>query len=245
MARADSALSQAEIEKIVHDYIMNNPQVVIDSVNALHAKQQADAAAAQQQALKGSMAALTQDSRDPFIGASAKDADVTLVEFFDYNCGFCKKTMPELLNLVESDKKVRVVMKEYPILSPDSSTAAKFALAVYAVKPAAYLNFHRALMETHRPKSDDVLKKLLTDLGIDPVSVKQQVTSPEITKHLQDNEALAARIGVSGTPTFFIGGELQSSAMSEGMLVERINAIRKQAAVQKSPDVVIHSAPTS
>jgi protein-disulfide isomerase len=82
-------------------------------------------------------------------------------------------------------------------------------------------------------------------LGIDPDAVKKQVMSREIAKHLQDNEALAAKIGITGTPTFIIGGELQSSAMSKGMLEERISAFRKQAAGQKSPDVAAHVAPAS
>jgi protein-disulfide isomerase len=229
-AQAEQPLTRTEIEQIVHEYIMNNPQVVVDSVNKLREKQQKEAAAAQRDQIVKNKSALTEDVRDPAVGSAASDADVTIVEFFDYNCGYCKRTTPELIKLIEKDKRVRVVLKEFPILSPESMNAAKYALAVNTIDPSAYFRFHRALMEQQGQKTDEVLAKVVTDVGLDLESVKKRIEDPAIAKHLQDTQVLAGQLGVTGTPAFIIGDQLLASAMSVQMLEEQVAALRQQSA---------------
>lgn len=228
--QAEQPLTRTEIEQIVHEYIMTNPQVVVDAVTKLREKQQQEAAAAQRDQIVKSKAALTADERDPAVGSAASDADVTIVEFFDYNCGYCKRTTPELIKLIEKDKRVRVVLKEFPILGPESMSAAKYALAVNAIDPSAYFRFHRALMEQQGQKTDEVLAKVVTDAGLDLESVKTKIEDPVIAKHLQDTQVLAGQLGVTGTPAFIIGDQLLASAMSVQMLEEQVAALRQQSA---------------
>lgn len=228
--QAEQPLTRTEIEQIVYEYIMNHPQVVIDSVNELREKQQQEAAAAQREQIVKSKAALVEDARDPAIGAAANEADVTIVEFFDYNCGYCKRTTPELIKLIEKDKRVRVLLKEFPILGPESISAAKYALAVNAIDPSAYFRFHRALMEQQGQKTDEVLAKIVADAGLDLESVKKKIEDPGIAKHLQDTQVLAGQLGVTGTPAFIIGDQLLASAMSVQMLEEQVAALRQQSA---------------
>ncbi len=229
-ARAEPPLTRTDVEQIVHDYIMSNPQVVVDAVTKLRERQQQEAAAAQRDQILASRAALTEDARDPAIGSAAGDADVTIVEFFDYNCGYCKRTTPELVKLVEKDKRVRVVLKEFPILSAESMTAAKYALAVNTIDPAAYFRFHRALMEQQGQKTDEALAKVVKDVGLDLDTVRKKIEDPAIARHLQDTQVLAGQLGVTGTPAFIIGDRMLASAMNVQMLEEQVAALRQQAA---------------
>jgi protein-disulfide isomerase len=235
-AEEAGSFSRAEIEAIVRDYIMANPQVMLDSVMQLQQKQQAEAIEAQRKALRDSKASLLEDSRDPVVGAAAKDADVTIVEFFDYNCGYCKRTTPELLSLVDKDKKVRVVMKEFPILSQESTLAAKYALAVYKLDPSRYPGVHAELMAAKGPKTAEALAKLVEAAGLDPDKVKKAAEDPAIDQHIAENRVLANRIGVSGTPAFVIGDQLMATAMNKAMLEEQIKALRQPIApTEKAP----------
>jgi protein-disulfide isomerase len=244
-AHAEAALGRAEIEKIVQEYITNNPQVIVDAVNALRQKQQQEAKDAQRDALKQNDAALRGDSRDPALGAAAADADVTIVEFFDYNCGYCKQTAPELFKLIEGDKKVRIIMKEFPILSPESITASRYALAVNKLDPAAYARYHRALMEFKGQKTETALVDLLKDVGVDVNTVKARLNDEDINKHLQDTQLLANKLSIAGTPAFIVGDQLLASAMNKDMLLQQIGAIRQQASVQGALDQKLKEAAKS
>jgi protein-disulfide isomerase len=221
--------SKQEIERIIHDYLLENPQVLVESVTRLQEKQRQEAAAAQSKAIRERGTALRMDDRDPAIGAEIADADVTLVEFFDYNCGYCKRTTPELIKLIDKDKRVRVVLKEFPILSPESMTAAKYALAVNMIDPSAYFRFHRALMEQQGQKTAELLAKVIKDVGLDVELVRKKIEDPAIARHLQDTQVLAGQLGVTGTPAFIIGDQMLASAMSVQMLEEQITALRQQS----------------
>ncbi len=217
---------KSDIEQIVHDYLVENPEVLVKAMTALQEKQARQEA---DQAEKGLATQRDKIFNDPtsFVAGNPK-GDVTIVEFFDYQCGYCKQSLSALLKLLESDKKIRVVLKEYPILSEQSVTASKAALA--SIPQGKYFQFHQALM-AHRGALDDAtIFKLAAGVGIDTKKLKADMTSAKIAKSIADNEALADALAIRGTPAFIIGNTLVGGAMSEAemaALVAKARAAKK------------------
>lgn len=194
-------LSKADIEKIVHDYILDNPQVILESVNEYQKK---STQARQDNALEKNKDFLFKDNGDPEAGNP--EGDVTIVEFFDYNCHFCKSAFADVQDLVKKDGKVRVVFKEFPILGPSSETAAKWALAAH--KQKKYFEFHKALMGNKEPVNDTLLEKIATNVGMSVDQAKKDITGTEILLQIEKNRSLANQLGINGTPAFVIGKEI-------------------------------------
>jgi protein-disulfide isomerase len=201
-----AALSKADVEQIVHDYIQNHAGEILDAVQSYqdHATR-----SQQQQAVKTNRQGLYNDPLTPTAGN--EDGDVTVVEFFDYNCGYCKKVAPEILQLIEEDKKVRVLFKDFPILGPSSETAAKWALA--ALKQKKYIEFFKAMMNNHAPINDALLEKTAKDVGMDVAKAKQDAASSDVLLQIERNRSLAANMQIHGTPAFVVGDDLQPGAI--------------------------------
>ncbi len=202
--------SKTEIEKIVAEYIQNNPQAILDSVNK-HQQNSAEAEEKKAQiTIKDKLAEIENNPSSPIAG-NAK-GDVVIVEFFDYSCGYCKKVLPTITKLIEEDKNVKFVFKELPILGPNSELAAKAALAVYAIAPEKYFAFHKKLMG-ERVYGQENLNASATELGIDAAAMAKKMNSPEIEKIIAADRELATNVGIRGTPAFIVGGELVPGAI--------------------------------
>ncbi|MCD8548302.1 MAG: DsbA family protein [Aeromonadaceae bacterium] len=196
--------NQAEIEQIVHQYLVSHPEILIEMSDALRAKQQAAQDAEDLRLLKQHAKALYHNPADPSGGPA--DATLTLVEFIDYNCGYCKRAWPSLKAAIDENPKLRHVYKEFPILSEGSVLAAKAALAVHQLTPQHYLAFHNALMAYQGSiKSEEQLAEVAKSLKLDWSSIKTAMQSPEVEKAIQANHQLAQQLGVTGTPAFFVG----------------------------------------
>lgn len=218
---ATANLTTADIQKIVKDYIMENPTVIMDSVDQYQQKSMRDKAA---EGIKNNTDSLFKDDKAPFLGN--KDGDITIVEFFDFNCGYCKKVLPELQEVVKSDPNLKVVFRDYPILSDSSKTASKWALAAH--KQDKYFPFHAALMDHKGPITDDVLVKVAGDVGLDIAKAKTDIGGTEILIQLEKNNQLATQVGVRGTPAFVIGDELFPGALPADEL-KKLIAIARSA----------------
>lgn len=222
-AHAFDDAQKKEIETIIHDYIMENPSVLVKAFE----KQQADEAAAQK-AKAAEMIGKNWDQLTaeglPSLGASAKDADVTVVEFFDYNCGYCKRALPDLIKLAEEDKKVRIVFQEMPILSEQSQVAALWALAAH--KQGKYFDYHAALMNHRGAKNEKTLSKIAEDLGLDAKKMKKDATSDAVKKELMTSMSLAHSVGVQGTPAFIVQKEFFGGYIGHDGLVSAIKNAR-------------------
>lgn len=214
-----SALTKDQVEQIVHDYIVNNPKIIMDSVDSYmkHAQETAST-----EGLKKNQSLLSKDTTSPEAGNPS--GDVTVVEFFDYNCHFCKGAFPSLQALLDKDKKVRVVFKEFPILGPSSETAAKWALA--AQKQKKYWEFHTAMMNNKEPIDDQLLEKVAKSVGMDVDKAKKDIGSPDILAQLSKNRSLANDLGISGTPAFIIGDQISRGAIPEEQMEEDIAQAR-------------------
>ncbi|MCA8891724.1 MAG: thioredoxin domain-containing protein [Hyphomonas sp.] len=221
--KAPVTMERAELETIIHEYIVTHPEVIEEAIIALNARDRANAAKAAQDAISQNKDQLYNLDTDHFIGPA--DAPVTVVEFFDYRCGYCKRSMPFVQELPEKyDNKVRVVFKEYPIFGGISETAALAALA--AGKQDKYYDMHVALMNL---KSNDELTEtkideLAEEVGVDVRKMRADMQSVALKKQLDDMQRLGHALNLSGTPGFYIGDTAIEGADEQGVR----NAIKKE-----------------
>ncbi len=198
------ALNKAAIEKIVHDYLIAHPEILVEMSAALDAKQQADAQKAQQGALAKMGGAELLDPKVSYVTGPA-DAKATVVEFFDYRCVHCKNSLPAMHKVV-ADNKARVVFIEHPILTPDSLVAARVAVAARRQKDK-YVPFHFALMEANGDLPLDRILDIARKNGLDTDQLKKDMDDPAVVASVNASNALANKLHVDGTPTFIIGGK--------------------------------------
>ena len=208
---AETTMDREAIEEIVHQYIVDHPEVIEEALVALSTQAEERDAAAAQDAIRSNFDAIYSSEHDYAIGPD--DAPVTVVEFFDYRCGYCKRSMEWTMDLPDAhDGKVRVVFKEFPILSPESEQAALAALA--AGQQGKYAEMHRELMDMDNAtgfKPDDI-DGAAERAGVDVGQMREDMDSVALKKVIADNKSLARKLGVDGTPAFFIGEALVPGA---------------------------------
>lgn len=225
-APARAEMTEADVQRIVEQYLMDHPETILKSVDSYQRKTMETRST---DAIKRNNDDLFRDQRSPFIGS--EKADVVIVEFFDYNCGYCKKAFPELKSVVDGDKKLKVIFKDLPILGPTSETAAKWALAAHM--QGKYFEFHQAMMKHQGPITDDVLEKAAKEAGADVAKIKTDMNSTDVTVQIEKNKALANQMGISGTPAFVIGQEVIPGAVPKETIEQKIAEVRKNAATDK------------
>ncbi len=201
------ALSPAErtaFRAEVRAYLLDNPEVLLEAIAALE-ERQAGAQSADDAALIAQNAAALFDSPHSWVGGNP-DGDVTVVEFVDYNCGFCRRALPEVVDLLEADPGVRLVMKELPILGPDSELASRFAIAVLQIAgDDAYFEAHERLLTLQGPVTAPAVTRLGTEMDLDMEAITARMQGAEVGAVIEANRALAAALGINGTPTFVVG----------------------------------------
>lgn len=214
--------TQAEIEQIVHDYILENPEIIADAIYVL--QERADNEKAQQEAaaLTGLQDALTNNPLDP-VGGNP-DGDITIVEFFDYNCGYCKRVNSVLQALIDENPNLKVVYKEWPILSETSGLAARIALAVNLTTPEKYESLHRALLSVRSLSSEADIWRVVAQQGLDRSAIEASLNAPEIEQHLQQTTALTRQLGITGTPAFVVGDRILKGAYPQEQIQQAIDS---------------------
>jgi len=222
VAAAEEGMTKEAVQKIVHDYIMEHPDVILDAVNQYQQKSMEEK---QKAAVETNREFLFSDERSPVIGNPK--GDVTIVEFFDYNCGYCKRVLPAVQELIKEDKGLKVVFKDIPILGPSSETAAKWALA--AQRHNKYFEFHQALMSHKGPITDETLTKVATDLELDPARLKKDAETTDVLLQIERNRSLFSQMGFGGTPAFIIGEEIVPGAVSKDEMQKLIQQARAKA----------------
>ncbi len=223
----DAAMSEKqkqEIEKIIHDYIMENPQVILDAVQA-HQKAQAEAEQMAQQKRLIDMRAQLENAELSPVGGNL-EGNVTVVEFFDYRCGYCKRVHETVMETINADGNVRLVYKEFPILGPESLVAARAALGVYYNASDKYVAFNDALMRSKGGLNEDKILDIAAGIGLKRDAVKEHMKDPRIDTELRHNMALAEALGIRGTPAFVINNTLVPGAMDRESLEELIKEAR-------------------
>lgn len=205
-----------QIEQIVARYILDHPEVVLESVRRFQVREQAAVKQRSRDAVAAHEKELTSDPASPVLGAKTDGAEsLTITAFMDYRCGYCKKVADTLL-AVANDAGVRVVVKEFPILGPESVLAAKAALA--AAKQGNYEKVHRALMRLSQPFTPEAITRIASEVGLDVARLQNDMESAEIQAAISRNQELAGKLGVESTPSFVIGGEVTAGALSTDAL---------------------------
>lgn len=195
---------KAAMEQVVHDYILSHPEIIVEALKAAQSASDDAAAAKTRQALRAHRREIEADPDSP-VGGDPK-GDVTLVEFFDYSCPYCKAFEPSLETLLKQDPHLRIVYKEFPILGPASVYAARVALA--AAAQGKYGAFHRRLLAYKGSLDDEVVRTVAMQAGLDPAALKSALAAPRIDRILRADYALADALDIDGTPAFIIGDTL-------------------------------------
>jgi len=239
---------RSEIESIVKDYLTNHPNEVgeiakdyflkhpeaFQEVVAGMLKKRPGTAPAKSNAdpdksalVKGNAAAIFNSEHQVTLGNPG--GDVTLVEFFDYNCGFCKRALPDMVDLIKGDPKLKVVLKEFPILGPGSLEAARVAVAVRMQDPSGirYLDFHQKLLGGHGHVSKASALAAAKDAGLDVARVENDMESDEVKKTLEESTTLAQTLGFSGTPSYVVGDNVVVGAVGIAALSDKVRVARK------------------
>jgi protein-disulfide isomerase len=224
-AETVSPLDREAIEKIVHDYLIQHPEVLIEAMKSADDKLKADQAAETRAAVHAKQDELLHDPSTPTGGNP--NGNVTIVEFFDYRCPYCKQVEPDIEALLKEDPKLRIVYKEFPILGPDSVTASRVALAALKQGADKYARFHSAMMNTKGQINEAVIMKVAADSGLDMARIKSDMKGPEIDAAIKRTYALADALNINGTPAILIGDTLTPGVVDLTGLRQLIADARK------------------
>ncbi len=212
-----------QVEEIVRDYLMREPEIIYQALEELQRRQAAQQAEQQKLALAERKDELVNDPATPVAGNP--DGDVALVEFFDYRCGYCRRVLSSMQALMDEDDQLKVVFKELPVLGDDSVRAARAALASQMQDETLYLRFHLALM-TADDLSADGIRGIAANIGLDPDQLEQDMKSDEVAAAIDANYQLASALGIEGTPAFVIGETLVPGAVDKQRLAALIAEAR-------------------
>jgi protein-disulfide isomerase len=225
-AQSFTDTQRGDIETIVRNYLLAHPEVLEEAMAEL-SKRQAVADAAKHEATIATNAdTIFNSPRGVVLGN--KDGDVTFVEFFDYNCGYCKRAMADMLYLMKNDSRLKVVLKEFPVLSQGSVEAAQVAVAVRMQDPTGkkYLDFHQKLLGGRGPADKARALAVAKDVGLDMAKLEKDMASPETKATIAENFKLAEDMGMNGTPSYVIGKQVVIGAVGLDGLKEKISQAR-------------------
>jgi len=222
VANGFSAEQEQAIGEIVRKYLLAHPEVLVEVSHELEKRQKAENADKQLKLISTNKDEIFHSPLDFVMGK--KDADITIVEYFDYNCGWCKRALKEVSALVKQEPNVRFVMKEFPIFGEHSDYAARAAMA--SREQGKYWEFHTALMKERRVTKNNVLK-IAERVGLDVEKLKKEMADPKYEKALQRNMAIAQQLGIQGTPGFIVDGRINPGYLPAAELRELIAEVRK------------------
>lgn len=231
LSGAAFALSDADkdaVKATIREYLMEHPEVIKEAMDALEKKTAEEADLVASRAIADKKDKLVNSSHQVVLGKP--DGDVTVVEFFDYNCGYCRKALDDVNTLLSTDKSVRVVLKEFPILSRGSMEAAQVSVGVRMQAPERYLDFHNKLFGSRETTGQPVDKAqalaVAKALGLDMARLDQDVQSKEVRESLEESYELAQALSINGTPAFIVGDEVLHGAVGLDEIKSKVKAVR-------------------
>ncbi len=223
LAAQGTTMSEEQLRAFVLDTIRQNPEIIAEAIGILQQRQQDQQEAQRQQVLSEQGELLRNDPNAPVLGNP--DGDVTIVEFSDYNCPYCKRSAPELAALMQEDGNIRLVMREWPILTPGSKVAARAALA--ARKQGKYRQMHEALIGLRGKVDEAGVMKVAREQGLDLERLRADMKAPEVDAHLSLTSSLAKALGLSGTPGFVIGDQIIPGFIDKAQMADLVAKARK------------------
>ena len=223
-AQSFTDTQRSDIQAIVRSYLIAHPEVLEEAMNELNKRQAAEEAAKHEAAIGQNADSIFNSPHGVVLGN--KDGDVAFVEFFDYNCGYCKRAMADMLDLLKSDPKLKIVLKEFPVLSEGSVEAAKVAVAVRMQDPKKYLDFHTRLLGGRGPVDKARALAAAKEVGLDVARIEKDLANPEVRATIEENMKLAEDMGLNGTPSYVIGKQVVIGAVGLEALKEKIGIAR-------------------
>ncbi|RJG45143.1 DsbA family protein [Mesorhizobium sp. DCY119] len=217
-------LDRAEIETIVRDYLLKNPEVLLEAQQALEDKQQEAQRVASLDVIKGAKEDIFNSAHDGVVGNP--NGKVTIVEFYDYNCGYCKRAQADMQALTETDPELRFVLKEFPILGPDSQKAHVVSQAFLKLAPEKYEEFHNQLLGGQGRAGEESAIKIALALGVDEAKLREEMKNPAIMENFSKTYDLANKLAITGTPSYVVGNEVVFGALGKDVLAEKIKAAK-------------------
>jgi protein-disulfide isomerase len=227
-AQGFSDAQRGEIEKIIKEYLVSHPEVLQEAMSEFEKRQSAAELEKQVAGVKQNKEVLFNSTHQVTLGNPK--GDVTMVEFFDYNCGYCKKALGDMLTLLKSDPNLKVVLKEYPVLGPGSLEAAQVAVAARMQDKTGgkkYLDFHQRLLGGHGSADKARALAAAKDAGFDMARLEKDMASDEVRETLKETMKVADAIGLNGTPSYIIGSDVVIGAQGYDVLKEKVDAARK------------------
>lgn len=224
--RAEDALTPAQVravEALIESYILAHPDIIERASARLEEEKRLAAAQTTREIIAAHRDALLNDPHAFVMGNPS--GDVTIVEFFDYRCSYCKRAYPTVAAFIAEDPGVRVVLREFPILGPESTLASQYAIATLRAAPDKYLALHGALMESRGALDKAALDQIVAEVGIDAAAIAAEASSAGVAEVIATSYRLADMLGVSGTPAFVIGEQLVPGAVG----IERLRTIVAEA----------------
>lgn len=214
------------VTELIRETILKNPEIIQEALVELERRNTVAQAQAQRSAVTAEKARLVDPATSVIVGNP--QGDVTLIEFMDYNCGFCKRAMEDVRTLAKDDPKLKIVIKDFPILGPDSVEASRVALAVKSqLQGQKYFDFHSKLMATKGRINAAKALEVAKESGADVERARKDMESPAVRAAIEDTVALGDRLGLTGTPAFILGDEVVFGAVGPGPLKVKIDALRK------------------
>jgi len=212
--------ARGRIEMIVRNYLLEHPELLIDMQTALQEKQQAEQRVAQRTAIRAAAGDIFNSEYDGIIGNP--EGIRTIVEFFDYNCGYCARALTDMQAMVEADPDLRFVMKEFPIFGPASQGAHIVSMALHRIAPDKYPEFHARLLGGEGQADEAAALEIALSLGVDEAALRRAMEDPGIGEALRRTYDLADRLQISGTPSYVIGGEVIAGAVGRQILSQKL-----------------------
>lgn len=222
-----SALDDAEKKEMgafIKEYLIENPEIMLEVQDALQKKQEAARSQQSAAAVSTNKDTIFQSGHDLAIGNPK--GDVTVVEFFDYNCGYCRRAHPDMEAVLEKDKNIRYVLKEFPILGPDSLAAHKVSDAVRKLAPEKYGDFFRAMMTSGERADEASSIAIAVGLGVTEQAIRAKMAESPNEDSVQETYALATSLGITGTPSYVIGNEMVPGAVGSATIEEKVGNVR-------------------
>ena len=217
---------QNEIKALIKEYLIKNPEVIQEAMNELEKRQADNEKAVQSKALSEWLPVLTQSGRSTVLGNPK--GDVTLIEFFDYNCGYCKRALSDLQKLIDTDKNVRILIRDFPVLGPDSVEAAMVAVAArQQLTGAKYMDFHVKLLESKGRVGKDRALSVAKDFNLDVQKLQKDMDLAETKAILSETMQIGDALRLQGTPAYLIGDEVVFGAVGYQSLKDAVDATRK------------------
>jgi len=215
------------IEDIVKNYLVQHPEVLQDAMDTLDKRQKEADAEKARTTIKDNKASIFDSSHQVVLGNP--DGKVTMVEFFDYNCAYCKRALPDMLSLLKTDPDLKFVLKEFPVLGPGSVEAAHVAVAARMQDPSGkkYIEFHQKLLGGRGPADKARALAVAKDVGFDMARIEKDMNSDEVKDTIEEDMKLADELGVSGTPSYIVGDQVVVGAVGLDELREKIKDLRK------------------